>query len=109
MSVKCRDIDNPVVFLSLCGTLMTLPFVGMFCGSHEWTAAHWGFGARIIALIDSMADSPLGQAAMSPMLAWIAKEAPRRQMVTYLKDAWFWPTGSRPDSLERALLRVKSP
>ena len=83
MSVKCRDIDNPVVFLSLYGTLMTLPFVGMFCGLREWTAAHWGFGARTIALIDTMADSPLGQVAMIPMLAWIAKEAPRNQKATY--------------------------
>jgi len=73
-----------VVFLSLYGTLMTLPFVGMFCGLHEWTAAHWGFGARTIALIDTMADSPLGQVAMIPMLAWVAKEAPRHQKAAYV-------------------------
>jgi len=78
-----RPVPYLVVFLSLYGTVMTLPFLGMFYGLHEWTAAHFGFGARTIALIDTMADSPLGQVAMIPMLAWIAKEAPRNQKATY--------------------------
>jgi hypothetical protein len=30
-----------------------------------------------------MADSPLGQVAMIPMLAWIAREAPKNQKATY--------------------------
>ncbi|MCK7483707.1 MAG: hypothetical protein M0C28_46915 [Candidatus Moduliflexus flocculans] len=29
-----------MVFLSLYGTVMTLPFIGMFYGLHEWTGAH---------------------------------------------------------------------
>jgi hypothetical protein len=78
-----RPVPYLVVFLSLYGTVMTLPFLGMFYGLHEWTEAHLGFGARTIALIDTMADSPLGQVAMIPMLAWIAKEAPRNQKATY--------------------------
>ena len=72
-----------VVFLSLYGTVMTLPFLGMFYGLHEWTAAHFGFGARTIALIDTMADSPLGQVAMIPMLAWIANSAPSELKATF--------------------------
>jgi hypothetical protein len=71
-----RPVPYLVVFLSLYGTVMTLPFLGMFYGLHEWTAAHFGFGARTIALIDTMADSPLGQVAMIPMLAWIAQGGP---------------------------------
>lgn len=78
-----RPVPYLVVFLSVYGTLMTLPFLGMFYGLHAWTEAHFGFGARTIALIDTMADSPLGQVAMIPMLAWIAKEAPRTQKATY--------------------------
>lgn len=78
-----RPVPYLVVFLSLYGTVMTLPFLGMYYGLHEWTGAHLGFGARTIALIDTMADSPLGQVAMIPMLAWIAKEAPRSQKATY--------------------------
>jgi hypothetical protein len=78
-----RPVPYLVIFLSIYGTLMTLPFLGMFYGLHAWTQAHFGFGARTIALIDTMADSPLGQVAMIPMLAWIAKEAPGHQKATY--------------------------
>ena len=62
---------------------MMMPFISMYYGLHEWTEAAFGFGARTIALVDTMADSPLGQVAMIPMLAWIAKEAPKNQKATY--------------------------
>ncbi len=78
-----RPIPYLVVFLSLYGTVMTAPFLGMYYGLHEWTERVFGFGARTIALIDTMADSPLGQVAMVPMLAWIAREAPENQKATY--------------------------
>jgi hypothetical protein len=78
-----RPIPYLVVFLSIYGTVMTMPFVGMYYGLHEWTERVFGFGARTIALIDTMADSPLGQVAMVPMLAWIAREAPENQKATY--------------------------
>ena len=78
-----RPVPYLVVFLSVYTTVMTLPFLGMYYGLHEWTEAHFGFGARTISIIDTMADSPLGQVAMIPMLAWIAKEAPRDQKATY--------------------------
>jgi hypothetical protein len=78
-----RPVPYLVVFLSLYGTVMALPFIGMFYGLHAWTEAHLGFGAHTIALIDTMADSPLGQVAMIPMLAWIAQEAPRNRKATY--------------------------
>jgi hypothetical protein len=72
-----------VVFLSVYFTIMNLPYIGMYFDLHVWTEAHFGFGARTIAIIDTMADSPLGQVAMIPMLAWIAREAPRDKKATY--------------------------
>jgi hypothetical protein len=72
-----------LVFLSIYNTLMMMPFIGMYFGLHEWTEAAFGFGARTIAIIDTMADSPVGQVAMIPMLAWIAKEAPKDKKATY--------------------------
>ncbi|MBW2430169.1 MAG: hypothetical protein JRF56_14515, partial [Deltaproteobacteria bacterium] len=78
-----RPLPYLVVFLSIYSTGMLLPFIGMFYGLHEWTQATFGFGARTIAIIDTMADSPMGQVAMVPMLAWIAREAPRSQKATY--------------------------
>jgi hypothetical protein len=78
-----RPIPYLVIFLSVYSTVMMLPFIGMFYGLHEWTDATLGFGARTIAIVDTMADSPLGQVAMIPMLAWIAREAPQAQKATY--------------------------
>ena len=78
-----RPVPYLVVFLSIYSTVMLLPFIGMYYGLHEWTQAHLGFGARTIAIIDTMADSPMGQVVMIPMLAWIAREAPADQKATY--------------------------
>jgi hypothetical protein len=78
-----RPIPYLVVFLSIYSTLMIMPFIGMYYGLHEWTQRAFGFGARTIAIIDTMADSPLGQVAMIPMLAWIAREAPSDKKATY--------------------------
>jgi MFS family permease len=78
-----RPVPYLVVFLSVYTTIMMMPFVGMYYGLNEWTQSTFGFGARTIAIIDTMADSPLGQVAMVPMLAWIAKEAPKNQKATY--------------------------
>ena len=71
------------LFLSIYSAFMMLPFIGMYYGLHEWTATHLGFGARTIAIIDTMADAPMGQVVMVPMLAWIAREAPANQKATY--------------------------
>ena len=78
-----RSVPYIVAFLSVYGTLMSLPYIAMFYGFHDWTMQQFGFGARTIAIIDTMADSPMGQVAMVPMLAWIAKEAPQHQKATY--------------------------
>ncbi|WP_300454485.1 hypothetical protein [Accumulibacter sp.] len=80
-----RSIAYIVGFLTLAGTLLSLPTLGMYYGLHEWTAAHSGgiVDARFIALVDTALESPLGQIAMVPMLAWIANSAPARLKATY--------------------------
>jgi len=80
-----RSIAYVVGFLTVASTLIGLPILGMYYGLHEWTAAHTGgiVDARFIALIDTALDSPLGQIAMVPMLAWIANSAPDRLKATY--------------------------
>ena len=81
-----RSIAYVVGFLTVVGTVLTLPIIGMYYGLHEWTAALTGgvVDARFIAVIDTALESPLGQVAMIPMLAWIANSAP-----TYLKATFF--------------------
>jgi len=80
-----RSIAYIVGFLTIVGTILSLPIVGLYYGLHEWTAAHTGgvVDARFIVLVDTALESPLGQIAMVPMLAWIAISAPDRLKATY--------------------------
>jgi len=80
-----RSIAYVVGFLTVAGTLLSLPIIGMYYGLHEWTARLTGglVDARTIALIDTALESPLGQIAMIPMLAWIANSAPADLKATF--------------------------
>ncbi|MCI0504971.1 MAG: hypothetical protein L0Z73_02565 [Gammaproteobacteria bacterium] len=80
-----KSIAYVVVFLTVVSTILTLPIVGMYYGLHEWTAALTGgiVDARFIALVDTALESPLGQIAMIPMLAWIANSAPAQLKATF--------------------------
>ena len=80
-----RSIAYVVGFLTVIGTILTLPIVSMFYGLHEWTAKITGgiVDARFIALIDTALESPLGQISMIPMLAWIANSAPANLKATF--------------------------
>ena len=72
-------------FLTIAATILALPSLAMYYGFHHWTIAHTGgvVDARFIAVIDTALESPLGQIAMIPMLAWIANSAPERLKATY--------------------------
>jgi hypothetical protein len=80
-----RSIYYILGLLTVIGTVLILPSLGMYFGMHKWTAAHTGgvVDARFIAFIDTALESPLGQVAMVPMLAWVAKSAPRNLKATY--------------------------
>ena len=80
-----KSIVYIVGTLTIFGTLLALPTLGMVHGLHHWTAAMTGgvVDAHVIALIDTALESPLGQVAMIPMLAWIARSAPDNLKATY--------------------------
>jgi MFS family permease len=80
-----RSIAYVIGFLTIVGTLLYVPIIGMYYGLHEWTASHTGgiVDARFIALVDTALESPLGQVAMIPMLAWIANSAPANLKATF--------------------------
>ena len=80
-----RSIAYVVGFLTVAGFMLTLPIVSMYYGLHKWTAAMTGgvVDARFIALVNTALESPLGQIAMIPMLAWIANSAPPDLKATY--------------------------
>lgn len=80
-----RPITTIITALTIALSLLYLPNIALFYGIHEWTQAHTGgiVDARFIALADTALESPLGQIAMIPMLAWIANSAPGRLKATY--------------------------
>lgn len=80
-----KSIAYIVGFLTIVSTLLAMPIIGMYYGLHEWTSAHTGglVDARFIALVDTAIESPLGQVAMIPMLAWIANSAPAHLKATF--------------------------
>ncbi len=80
-----KSIAHVVVLLTLASGVLALPNIGLYYGLHEWTAARTGgvVDQRFIALVDTAAESPLGQIAMVPMLAWIAGNAPEHLKATF--------------------------
>jgi len=80
-----HSIATIVVVLSVAAAALSLPTIGMFYGLHEWTVAHTGgmIDARVIMLVNTALESPLGQIAMIPMLAWIANSAPAHLKATF--------------------------
>ena len=80
-----RSIAYVIGFLTIVGTFLYTPVIGMYYGLHHWTAALTGgvVDAHFIALVDTALESPLGQVAMIPMLAWIANSAPANLKATF--------------------------
>ncbi len=83
--IASRTIVYIVVLLTIASGILALPNIGLFYGLHHWTAP-LTFGvvdARFIAILDTAIESPLGQIAMIPMLAWIARNAPHNLKATF--------------------------
>jgi len=80
-----RSIAYVVGFLTLVGVVLSLPIVGLYYGLHQWTASVTGgvVDARFIVVVNTALESPFGQIAMIPMLAWIANSAPQNLKATY--------------------------
>lgn len=80
-----RSITYIVILLTLIAAVLSLPNIGLYYGIHQWTSQLTGgvVDARFIALIDTAIESPFGQVAMIPMLAWIARNAPANLKATF--------------------------
>jgi len=80
-----NSIAKIIVVLSIVGSILFLPSVGMYYGFHNWTASLTNgiVDARFIAIVNTALESPLGQVSMIPLLAWIAKNAPVHLKATF--------------------------
>jgi hypothetical protein len=80
-----RTITWIVALLTIASGVLALPNIGLYYGLNHWTAPLTGgiVDARFIAIMDTAVESPLGQIAMIPMLAWIARNAPSSLKATF--------------------------
>jgi len=80
-----RSIAYIVVMLTLTSAVLALPSIGLYYGVQNWTSRLTGgvVDARFIAIIETTLESPLGQIAMIPLLAWIARNAPPGLKATF--------------------------
>ncbi len=83
--IASRTIVDIVILLTIAAGVLSLPNIGLYYGIQTWTAAMTGgvVDARFIAIMDTAVESPLGQVAMIPMLAWIARNAPDNLKATF--------------------------
>jgi hypothetical protein len=77
------SVAKTLFWLAILGALLSLPNIGLYFGLHEWTERNFGFGARMIALIDTAAASPFAQLSMVPLLTLIAFYAPAGRRATW--------------------------
>lgn len=80
-----KSVAYVIGVLAIVGTLLMIPDIAMFYGFHYWSAqvTDGVVDQRFIAIIDTAMESPLGQIAMVPMLAWIANSAPQNLKATF--------------------------
>ena len=80
-----KPIVTIIIFLSIAAGILSIPNLGLYYGVHHWTSAMTAgiVDARFIAILDTAIESPLGQVAMIPMLAWIARNAPTELKATF--------------------------
>jgi hypothetical protein len=75
-----RDIAEVLIFLTIIGTLLSMPIVAMYYDIHTLL----GFDARTVALVDTAIASPFDYIAQVLMLTLVAIYAPEGK-----KGTWF--------------------
>lgn len=70
--IVTRPVSFTLFWVTIAGTLLSLPNIGLFYGANEWL----GLSARAFAFIDTTISAPLSQLTMVPMLILIARSTP---------------------------------
>ncbi|HLQ89822.1 MAG TPA: hypothetical protein VK148_07295 [Xanthobacteraceae bacterium] len=78
-----HSVVRTLFWITVLGTILALPGIGLVFGLHEWTEKVFGFGARTIAIIDTAATSPFAQLSMVPLLTLTAYFAPAGHRATW--------------------------
>jgi len=78
-----QPIAKVLLWLTVIGTILSLPSVGLALRVDQWTEATFGFGARTIALVDTTVTSPFAELSMIPALTLVAINAPAGRRATW--------------------------
>lgn len=82
-AITRRPVATVLLWLTILGGILSIPNIMLVYGVHEWTERVLGFGARTIALVDTVVASPLAQLSMIPLLTLIAIYAPPQHRATW--------------------------
>ena len=78
-----KPIAKVLLWLTIIGTVLSLPSIGLALRLDQWTEAHFGFGARTIAFVDTTAAAPFAELSMIPALTIVAINAPAGRRATW--------------------------
>jgi hypothetical protein len=78
-----QPIAKVLLWLTVIGTILSLPSIGLALRVDQWTETNFGFGARTIAFIDTTAAAPFAELSMIPALTLVAVNAPAGRRATW--------------------------
>lgn len=78
-----KPIAQVLLWLTIVGTILSLPNIALTLRLDQWTESTLGFGARTIALVDTTVTSPFAELSMIPALTLVAINAPAGRRATW--------------------------
>lgn len=78
-----KPIAKVLLWLTIIGTILSLPTLALTLRLDEWTAQMFGFGARTIAFVDTTVSGPFTELSMIPALTLVALNAPAGRRATW--------------------------
>jgi hypothetical protein len=78
-----QPIAKVLLWLTIIGTILSLPTMALALRWDLWTMEMFGFGARTIAFVDTTVTSPFAELSMIPALTLVAVNAPAGRRATW--------------------------
>ncbi len=83
-------IAKVLLWVTVIGTVLSLPNIALALRLDLWTEETFGFGARTIALVDTTVASPFAELSMIPALTLVAINAPAGRRATWFALMASW-------------------
>jgi len=83
-------IAKVLLWVTIIGTILSLPSIALALRLDLWTEETLGFGARTIALVDTTVASPFAELSMIPALTLVAINAPAGKRATWFALMASW-------------------